>query len=84
MASSDIDWGMQLEALVTSFGPSGPTLHTSLNGNNLTLTWSGGGTLQRSADISSPANWQNIIGAASPFQTNTTATSLQFFRVKVP
>jgi hypothetical protein len=84
MASSDIDWGMQLEALVTTFGPSGPTIFTARNGNDLTLTWSGGGILQRSSNISSPANWQDILGASSPFQTNATATTLQFFRVKVP
>jgi hypothetical protein len=84
MDSSDIVWGMQLEALVTAFSPGGPTLFTSRDGNNLTITWSGGGTLQRSSDIGSPANWQDIIGATSPFQTNTTAATLQFFRVKVP
>ena len=84
MDSSDIAWGMQLEASVTSFSPGGPRLFTERNGNDLTITWSGGGTLQRSSDISSPANWQNITGATSPFQTNTTATALQFFRVTVP
>lgn len=84
MDSSDIAWGMQLEALVNSFAPSGPTIFTERNGNNLTLTWSGGGILQRSSNISSPANWQDILGSSSPFQTNSAATTLQFFRVKVP
>ena len=84
VASSDIDWGMQLEALVASFTPAGPRLVTSsTGGNNFTITWSGGGTLQKSADIGSPANWVNIPGAASPFVTNTIGAK-QFFRVTVP
>jgi hypothetical protein len=83
MTSTDIDWGMQLEARVTTFGPSGPRLVPSLNGNSLTISWNGGGTFQRSSNISSPANWVTIPGAASPFVTNTTGGPL-FFRVVVP
>jgi hypothetical protein len=81
--SSDLDFGMQLEALVATFSPGGPRLTTSVNGSSLTITWPGGGTLQRSTDISSPANWTAIPGAASPFVTNTSG-GLKFFRVTVP
>jgi hypothetical protein len=83
IASSDIDWGMQLEARVTTFAPAGPRLVPSLNGNTLTITWNGGGVFQRSSDIGSPGNWVTIPGATSPFVTNTTGGPL-FFRVVVP
>jgi hypothetical protein len=76
---------MQLEALVSSFAAAGPTLTTSTSGgNNFTITWNGGGTLQKSADLGSPANWVTIPEAASPFVTNRNATTKQFFRVTVP
>jgi hypothetical protein len=81
--SSDLDFGMQLEANISSFVPSGPQLTTSRNGNQLTITWSGGGTLQRSIDLNSTNNWQTINGASSPFVTNTSG-GLKFFRVTVP
>ncbi|HEY0549383.1 MAG TPA: hypothetical protein VGF13_07240 [Verrucomicrobiae bacterium] len=83
VASSDIDWGMRLEALVSTFAPSGPTLTPSLNGNTLTITWNGGGEFQRSSNLNNPANWVTIPGATSPFVTNTTGGPL-FFRVFVP
>src|SRR5205085_11556562 len=83
IASSDIDFGLQLEAQVTNFSGGGPLLQTSRNGNQVTITWPGGGTLQKSTDIGNPANWQNIPGAASPFVTNG-PPAVQFFRVTVP
>ena len=83
IASSDIDFGMQLEAVVTTFVPAGPTITPGLNGSVLTLTWPGGGTLQRSSDVGNTNNWVNIPGAASPFVTNAVGAP-KFFRVTVP
>ena len=65
-------------------GTPPPHLTESLNGNTFTITWTGGGTLQKSVNISSPVNWVTIPGAASPFVTNKTAVANQFFRVTVP
>ncbi len=88
MTSSDVTFGIELLGIIPVVTPiaAPPELTASFEPQTglLTLTWSGGGTLQRSADLSSPANWENILGATSPFQTNTTATAIQFFRVTVP
>jgi hypothetical protein len=83
IGSSDIDWGMQLEALVSSFIPLGPKLTNRLSGSTYTITWPGGGTLQKSTNISGTNNWVTIPGAASPFVTNT-APPNKYFRVTVP
>jgi hypothetical protein len=84
MDSSDVAWGLQLEALVTSFAPGGPELHITQSGGNITITWDGPGTLQQSTDLSSPANWSNVPG--SPTSPYTTAASgpATFYRVVVP
>jgi hypothetical protein len=82
-ASSDGVLSVQLVADIETFGttPTGPRLGISRGNGTVTITWPGGGTLQRSTDIGSPANWQPLPGATSPFQTNTTSTARQFFRV---
>ncbi len=81
--SSDIEMAVDLSIAVLAPLPVGPTLRIVNNGGVSTITWTGGGTLQRSSDISSPANWQNILGASSPFVTNA-PPAIQFFRVTVP
>ncbi|HTD65707.1 MAG TPA: immunoglobulin domain-containing protein, partial [Candidatus Limnocylindria bacterium] len=84
--SSDAVLSVQLAAEIEQFGtsPTGPTLRVSLGGGSVTITWTGGGTLQRSLDLNSPSNWQTIPGAISGFQTNVSATNQMFFRVTVP
>jgi hypothetical protein len=83
VASSDLEMALDLSIVLTQPSPAGPTLHISANGSVSTITWTGGGTLQRSSNISSPANWVNIPGASSPFVTNA-PPAIQFFRVTVP
>jgi len=78
--SSDMEMAMDLSIVLQQPTPVGPTLHITANGGVSTITWSGGGTLQGSLDISSPANWFNIPGASSPFVTNA-PPAIQFFRV---
>jgi hypothetical protein len=80
-ASSDAVLSVQVVADIQTFGSAGPKLSIAPGNNNVTITWPGGGVLQRSTDIGSPANWQPVPGATSPFQTNTTSTARQFFRV---
>lgn len=80
ITSSDLTMGLELNAFTLEAVATPPTLHISRSGGLTTITWSGGGTLQRSLDISSPANWVNIPGASSPFVTNA-PPAIQFFRV---
>jgi hypothetical protein len=82
--SSDAVLSIQLVAEIAEFSPVGPTLNIANSGGNITISWQGGGTLQYSLDISSSANWQNIPGAVSPFQTNAASAVYQFFRVTIP
>ena len=82
--SSDAVLSIQLVAEIAEFSPVGPTLDIANSGGNITISWQGGGTLQYSLDISSTANWQDIPGAVSPFQTNAASAVYQFFRVTIP
>lgn len=84
--SSDVEMAVELKALVLSLATpvTRPTLSISRNAGNVTVTWAGGGTLQRSSNIGSPLNWVNIPGATSGFQTNVSSGSPLFFQVTVP
>ena len=57
LASSDVDFGMQLEALVTTFSPGCPNPHVSLNSGTgqVTITWSGAATLQETTALQTPS-----------------------------
>lgn len=82
--SSDVAWGMRLEALVSEFIHGDPVLKITASGGTVIIRWTDGGTLQRSTDLSSPLNWENVPGSpASPFTTNTTGSGT-FYRVVVP
>jgi hypothetical protein len=82
--SSDIAWGMQLEALVTTFGAGCPKLFIVDNGGTVTITWTGTATLQSSPDISSPLNWSNVSGSpTSPYITPSVGAP-KFFRLVCP
>jgi hypothetical protein len=83
--SSDIAWGMQLEALVTTFGAGCPKLSIVDNGNGtVTITWTGTATLQSSPDISSPLNWVNVAGSPTSPYTVSSAGAPKFFRLTCP
>lgn len=85
LTSSDLTMGLELNAftVVALASAVQPQLQITLNGGDVTVTWAGGGTLQRSSDISSPLNWTDIPGATSGFQTNVSSGSPLFFQVKV-
>ncbi len=87
LTSSDTTMGLEAHAFTQeqlAGPPVQPELSISNNGGVFTVTWDPAvGTLQRSTDISSPANWVTIPGASSPFVTNA-PPSIQFFRVTVP
>ncbi len=84
--SSDMQMAADLSVVVgqPTTPTAGPRLSIARNNGSVTITWSGGGTLQRSTDLNNPSNWQTITGASSGFQTNTAAASQMFFRVTVP
>ena len=82
--STDIELAVDLSIAVIQPLPVGPTLRIVNNGNGtVTVTWSGGGTLQESTNLNSPSNWANIPGATSPYTTGTGGAQ-KFFRVTLP
>jgi hypothetical protein len=84
ITSSDATMGAELLALIPGGIVSGPTLTIVYSGSDVTITWSGGGTLQRSTDLSSPANWSNVpLSPTSPYTTPATGPGT-FYRVVVP
>ena len=86
--SSDFTFGLDLDVFQTSLitasdAGAGPHLTVGRTGNTVTVTWAGGGILQRSSNLNSPTNWVDISGSASPFQTNTISGGTPlFFQVK--
>ena len=87
LTSSDLTMGLEIN-VITAEALAGPPVEPEMFINNnagvITITWDPPiGTLQRSLDISSPANWVTIPGASSPFITNA-PPAIQFFRVTVP
>jgi hypothetical protein len=60
-----------------------PQIVLSYVGGVLTLTWSGGGTLQTAPDVAGP--YTNVPGAVSPYSLpSLTDPSQLFFRVRLP
>ncbi len=51
----------------------------TLEGDTLTITWDGGGTLQSAPAVTGP--WTDVDGAASPYQTTATGAAA-FYRLK--
>jgi hypothetical protein len=62
--------------------PTGITLAVTQSGGNVTITWSGGGTLQTTTALNGAATvWTDVTGQASPYTTPASAAAA-FFRVK--
>jgi hypothetical protein len=58
-----------------------PPITATRSGNNLVLTWSGGGfTLQKADTVNGP--WSDVNGADSGYSYDITAGPRQFFRLK--
>ena len=50
----------------------------------VTITWSGGGTLISSEDITLPrVSWTVVVGATSPY-TTPAAVAKKFYEVRIP
>jgi hypothetical protein len=65
----------------TISGVSAPPVAVTSAGGNLTLTWTGGGTLQSSTNAAGPYN--DVVGSSSPWiVTPSTSGPQQFYRVK--
>jgi hypothetical protein len=81
--SSDVVLGLQLLAVVPTFGGLGsgqPTLRISFSGGNVTLTWQGGGTLQQAPDLLGP--WTDVPGTNGTYATEASGEK-RFYRVKL-
>jgi hypothetical protein len=65
-------------------GTSGPTVNISKTAANITITWSGGGTLESITDLNlagNPANWTST-GNTTGTYTEATTAAAKFFRVR--
>jgi hypothetical protein len=88
VTSSDIAWGMQLEAFVTSFsGPvTGPRLNISRNlaTGQVTVSWTGGGTLQETSALpaSGAAGWSDVPGNPNPYVFTPVPGQNRFFSLR--
>lgn len=52
------------------------------NGNQLTITWTGGGTLEESSTVGAGAAWTAVAGAGAGTATVTVGTGNRFFRIR--
>ncbi len=84
LTSSDMTMGLTVNALTLVQLATPARLRIVEVGANITITWTGGGTLQSSTDISSPANWANVVPAATSPYTTSAAGAKKFYRVTVP
>jgi hypothetical protein len=83
LTSSDLTFGTELGVLSASV-PSRLTIVRGPNPNQVTVSWTGSGVLQRSLNLgNSPAGWANVAGVVGNSHTFT-ATGNQFFRLGPP
>jgi hypothetical protein len=61
----------------------GQNLRIARNGNNVVITWDGGGTLQ-SATTLNPPNWAAVPGNPAGFHSEVAAGVAKFFQVSCP
>lgn len=62
-------------------GGDGPELSVARSGNNIVITWTGGGTLEFSPTLGAGATWTAVAGAASP-ATVPIGNADGFYRVR--
>ncbi len=60
------DWDYMLFAPAVSPQPQFTGITVDASGN-VTLTWTGGGTLQMTTSLTSPVTWTSVTGATSPY-----------------
>jgi hypothetical protein len=81
LTSSDITFGAEISIMMTE-PPTRLTITPGPGPNQVTVSWTGAGTLQQSSGLSSPS-WSNVAGVVGNSYT-TTATGSRFFRVRTP
>jgi hypothetical protein len=69
----------QITVLSPPGGPFTTTLVVQQSGSNLSLSWTNGGTLQTTTNLTSP--WTTVVGASSPYTVIPTNKPAQFYRV---
>lgn len=75
--NGDIDY---LLFVPTTSAPQGPVITVARNGNQLTLTWTGTGTLQASAALGATAQWTDA--GTGGTATVTMSDTKRFFRIR--
>jgi hypothetical protein len=71
--------------LLGRVGTSGPSVSIAKSGANVTITWSGGGTLEYITDLNlagNPANWTSTGNTTGTYTEPTTTATMRFFRVR--
>ncbi len=85
--SSDVAWGMQLEATVTTFGSGCPQPHISQNAGTgqVTITWTGSATLEEATVLANPS--ANTVWVLSPRVNGVAFTpsgTTKYYRLRCP
>jgi hypothetical protein len=78
--SWDIEYAADAVLLKVEGGAQTTTLQFSRSGNDIMLSWEGGGSLERTDDLMT-GTWSPITGATSPY-TAIATDSAAFFRVR--
>jgi hypothetical protein len=80
--SSDLQFSVDLSLVLNQRVPDDIKLTIVNNGDGtVTISWNGGGTLQESTNLNSPANWVDVAGSpTSPYTTAHSGT--KFYRVE--
>ena len=77
LVGATVSWALGVD--LGGGGGGGATFtDTRLEGANITLEWTGGGTLQSAPAVTGP--WTDVTGASSPHSA-TTSSPLQFYRI---
>ena len=83
LTSSDLTFGTELAVLSATL-PSRLTIARGPGANQVTVSWTGSGVLQRSLNLgNSPAGWSAVAGVVGNSHVFT-ATGNQFFRLGPP
>jgi hypothetical protein len=84
MTSSDVDWAMELEGLITSFDLR-PRLHIAYGPGvgQVTITWTGDGVLQQTTTlVNGSTSWTDVAGNPSGTYTFTPTGEKKFFSLR--
>ena len=77
--SWEVEYAADAVLLNVAGGPAETTITVSRSGDDIVLSWTGAGTLERSDTVT--GGWSAITGAASPYTTQATGVT-GFFRVR--